>query len=48
MYTCMLCNLRIIHVSPEPIGYSTKIGTDGVERGNANHWIVLPMNFEEV
>ena len=39
MCMCMLCIFKkFLH---EPIGYSTKIVTDGVEWGRLNIWMVL-------
>ena len=43
MRTCMLHIFK--NISREPIGYSTKIGNDGVEWGRLNNWIVLHVSF---
>ena len=46
MRTCMLHFLK--NSSREPIGYSTKISTSGVEWGRVDIWIVLQTSFEMV
>jgi len=36
------------NISREPIGYNTKISTDGVEWGRLNIWIVFCISFKVV
>ena len=36
------------NISREPIGYNTKIGTDGVEWGRVNIWLVIRISFKVV
>ena len=40
------CTLHIFkNISREPIGYNTKIWTDGVEWGRVNIWLVIRISF---
>ena len=38
-HTCVLHIFK--NISREPTGYNTKIGTDGIEWGRLNVWMVL-------
>ena len=46
MYMYMLHTFK--NISHELIGYNTKIGTDRVEWGRLNIWIVLRISFKVV
>ena len=43
-----MCAAYFKNISREPISYNTKIGTDRVEWGRLNIWMVLLISFKVV